>query len=80
MGNPPAPHLANAWMSQFDDAIKGTSKLYSCCMDYIFCYKKKQESSHNLNEANNLHHALKWTMERKQNGGLPMLHTDICNN
>ena len=23
MGSPPAPHLANAWMSQFDSAIRG---------------------------------------------------------
>ena len=27
MGSPPAPLLANAWMSQFDDAIKGNTKL-----------------------------------------------------
>ena len=27
MGSPPAPHLANGWMSQFDSDIKGESKL-----------------------------------------------------
>ena len=29
MGSPPAPHLANAWMSQFDSTIQGTSSLYT---------------------------------------------------
>ena len=28
MGSPPAPHLANGWLSKFDDIIKGYSQLY----------------------------------------------------
>ena len=79
MGSPPAPHLANAWMSQFDDAIKGNSKLYSRFMDDIFCDKKRKESDRNLSDVNKLHDALKLTMEREKNGGLPMLDMNIRN-
>ena len=35
MGSPPASHLANGWMSQFDSDIKGESKLYFRYMDAI---------------------------------------------
>ena len=42
-------------------------------MDDMFCNEKRKESSHNLSEANKL----KLTVEREQNGGLPMLDMDI---
>ena len=29
MGSPPAPHLANGWLSQFETTIRGESVLYS---------------------------------------------------
>ena len=35
LGSPPAPLLANGWLSKFDDQIKGSSKLYGRCMDDI---------------------------------------------
>ena len=35
MGSPPAPHLANGWLSQFDATIKGDSKLFTRYMDDI---------------------------------------------
>ena len=35
MGSPPAPHLANGWLSQFDDTIKGDAVLYARYMDDI---------------------------------------------
>ena len=79
MGSPPAPHLANAWMSQFDSAIRGNSKLYSRYMDDIFCDKKRQNIAQNLNEANKLHPALGLTMEREHDGSLPMLDMEIRN-
>ena len=28
MGSAPAPHIANAWLSQFEETIKGDSVLY----------------------------------------------------
>ena len=33
MGSPPAPHLANGWLSQFDEQIGGDAKLFSRYMD-----------------------------------------------
>ena len=41
MGSPPAPHLANGWLSQFDSTIKGESKLYFRYMDDILKVEKK---------------------------------------
>ena len=35
MGSPPAPHLANGWLSQYDDIIRGESRLYYRYMDDI---------------------------------------------
>ena len=35
MGSPPAPHLANGWLSQFDDVIRKDAKLFSRYMDEI---------------------------------------------
>ena len=36
MGSPPAPMLANGWMSHFDSGIKDNAKLYFRYMDDIF--------------------------------------------
>ena len=40
MGSPPANHLANEWLSQFDDHFRGESKLYFRCMDDILKEQK----------------------------------------
>ena len=36
MGSPPAPHLANGWMSKFDRQIQGNAKLFMRYMDDTF--------------------------------------------
>ena len=33
MGSPPAPHLANGWLSQFESVIRGNAKIYERYMD-----------------------------------------------
>ena len=43
MGSPPAPHLANGWLSQFETTIKGQSTLYERYMDDILCNVKENE-------------------------------------
>ena len=48
MGSPPAPHLANGWMSQFDQTIQGDAKLYTRYMDDIFREIARQESDATL--------------------------------
>ena len=35
MGSPPAPHLANGWMSKHDGSIRGNAKLFARYMDDI---------------------------------------------
>ena len=35
MGSPPAPMLANGWLSTFDDIIKGNASLYTRYMDCL---------------------------------------------
>ena len=52
MGSPPAPHLANGWMSQFDPVIKGDSRIYERYMDDIFTEKQSDEVERKLNEVN----------------------------
>ena len=68
MGSPPASHLANGWMSQFDDQIKGNAKLFARYMDDILRNIKRQHIENILHELNNIHPALKFTSECEQNG------------
>ena len=42
MGSPPAPHLANGWMSQFDPIVKGDSSVYERYMDDIITEKESE--------------------------------------
>ena len=63
MGSPLAPHLANGWMSQFDNKGKGTSTLYTRYMDDILSECKADDVEAKLAEANQLHLSLKFTIE-----------------
>ena len=80
MGSPPAPHLANGWLSSFDNIIKGSSKLYTRYMDDILCTIKKDNIESHLSMINNLHPSLVFTYEVETNGKLPFLDMKICNN
>ena len=66
MGSPPAPHLANGWLSQYDPVIQGTSKLYYRYMDDIIKDEKRSRVNDKLTEINSLHENLQFTMEREQ--------------
>ena len=79
MGSPPAPHLANAWMSQFDSTIQGTSSLYTRYMDDILCEKPVEEVDNTLTRINNLHSNLKFTIEKPCDGKIPFLDMKIIN-
>jgi len=73
MGSPPAPLLANGWLSKFDNLIKGDAKLFARYMDdilreiHISCIDDK------LSELNNLHLSLKFTVERENNNSILFL-------
>ena len=79
MGSPPAPHLANGWMSQFDSTIKGDSKIYFRYMDDILKEHKKVNIEQKLEEINSIHSSLTFTREREKDGSLPMLDMNILN-
>ena len=77
MGSPPAPQLANGWMSKFDERIKGNSTLYSRYMDDIIRDIKKNQIDSKLDEINNLHPSPKFTVEREKNSSIPFLDMEI---
>ena len=79
MGSPPAPHLANGWLSQFDPIIKDDSKLFTRYMDDILREMKRDEIENKLIEFNNLHPNLTFTIERQNNGTIPFLYMQIIN-
>ncbi|XP_066920782.1 uncharacterized protein [Clytia hemisphaerica] len=67
MGSPPAPMLANAWMSTFDAAISNDAVLYTRYMDDILRDINKNAIDQKLEEINSLHPSLKFTVERETN-------------
>ena len=77
MGSPPAPCLANGWMSQYDENIKGDAKIFFRYMDDLLQNIKKIEVERKLQEINNLHRNLKFTCEREVDGELPVLDLKI---
>ena len=80
MGSPPAPHLANGWLSQFDDQIKRDAKVFSRYMDDTIRDTKRDRKQTKLAELNNLHPSLKFTMEEEDDSGeLAMLDVKVIN-
>ena len=76
MGSPPAPYLANIWLSNFDPVISERAKLYQRYMDDILTVIKKSMIDSKLVEINQLHENLKFTIEKESEGRLPFL--DLC--
>ena len=70
MGSAPAPHLANGWLSSFDSLIKGDSSLYNRYMDDVLSIIEKNNIESKLNEINNLHPSLKFTIEIEVNSSM----------
>ena len=79
MGSPPAPHLANGWMSKFDRQIQGNAKLFTRYMDDILRDIKGDEIDNKLAEINNLHPNLTFTIEKENDGKLPFLDMQLMN-
>ena len=76
MGSPPAPYLANVWLSVYDPVIKADAKMYQRYMDDIITTTKTTEVNNKLSEINQLHDNLKFTTETETEGRLPFL--DLC--
>ena len=79
MGSPPAPHLANGWLSQFDKIIKSDSMLYERYMDDILCESRTDELDSRLVMLNNLHANLSFTIEKEIGGKISFLDMTIYN-
>ena len=77
MGSAPAPHLANGWLSQYEETIKGESRIYGRYMDDIIKEEKREKIDQKLDEINSLHRNLKFTIERENDGELPVLDMKI---
>ncbi len=77
MGSPPAPPLANGWLSKYDGIIKGDSKLFTRYMDDILQEMKTAMIESKLSTINTLHGNLKFTMERQTDGQIPFLDMQI---
>ena len=66
MGSPPAPHLANGWLSQFENIIKENAKLYDRYMDDILREIKRALIEAKLKQINSLHKNLQFTLEMEE--------------
>ena len=73
MGSPPAPLLANGWFSKHDAMIRGNAKLHARYMDDLIHSIKQCDINQKLQEINNIHPSLKFTIETEVNGTLPFL-------
>ena len=79
MGSPPAPHLANGWLSSFEKVVQGNSLFYERYMDDIICEIKKDEIDDRLKTINNLHPSLSFTHELEKDNKIPFLDMLIVN-
>ena len=62
MGIQPAPLLANIWLSQFYDIIKGDGEIYFRYMDDVLNDVLEGQEMVKLNQINSLHPKLKFTL------------------
>ena len=79
MGSPPAPHIANGWLSKYDPIIREDARLFARYMDDILQNIKRALIEEKLRRINNLHPSLKFTIERETNGAIPFLGMKIMN-
>ena len=73
MGSPPAPLLANIWLSKEEIHIKDDAKLFDRYMDDVIRSIHRDQIQEKLRQINNIHRNLKFTMEGEQNGEIPFL-------
>lgn len=79
LGSPPASQLANGWLSKFDSTIKDNAELYSRYMDDVLRNIDRNNIDEKLQQINNLHPSLKFTIEREgENASIPFLDMLIC--
>ena len=80
MGSPPAPSLANIWLARRESVIKDTAKLFERYMDDIIRSIKHEKIEEKLQQINNIHANLKFTIEVEQDGRIPFLDMLLIRN
>ena len=80
MGSPPEPHIANGWLSKFDENLTGDAKIYSMFMDAILRGIKEYRIDEKLQEINDYHPNLTFTIEKEKGAGLSFLGMKISRN
>ncbi|XP_066916931.1 uncharacterized protein [Clytia hemisphaerica] len=73
MGSPPARLLANGWMHKFDCHVKDDACLFARYMDDYLRNIRADKINEKLEEINNLHQSLKFTIEYEKGRSLPFL-------
>ena len=63
MGAPPAPYLANIWLSKFDATVMDSAKVGERYMDDILRSIASNQVTSKLEEINKLHQNLTFTIE-----------------
>ena len=78
MGSPPAPMLANGWLSSYDSTIKGDAVLYSRYIDDILRDIHRDSIDKKLTDINKLNpDFLKFTVERENDHKIAFLDMEI---
>ena len=77
MGSPPALHIANGWLSKFDENVKGDAKIYPRFMDDILRDIKEYRIDEKLREINDYHPNLTFTIEKEKGASLSFLSVKI---
>ena len=77
MGSPPAPHIANGWLSKFDENVQGDAKIYSRYMDDILRDIKEYRIDEKLREINDYHPNLTFTIDKEKGASLSFLDLKI---
>ncbi|XP_066911106.1 uncharacterized protein [Clytia hemisphaerica] len=80
MGSPPAPMLANGWLSKFDPITKGEAMIYERYADAILMDILRTSATTKLESINSLHVSLRFTEEREHNGNITFLDMLIQRN
>ena len=81
MGSPPAPMLANGWLSSYDSTIQGDAMLYRRYMDDVLRDIHVNSIDSTLTSINNLNASyLKFTVEREKDEKIAFLDMEIHRN
>ena len=71
------PRLANGWLDSFDERIGDNARLYERYMDDIIRSISRNRIETKLNEINNIHPSLNFTIETEVDGALPFLDMKV---